>query len=111
LTLDTVTLADLATHRAILPARGTYTRSIIEGQLVQQQRALDVVLETNYMETIRMMVAVGLGWSALPKSMLSNDLCEIPINELKMVRTLGLVQHAQRSVSNASAAFIELLPI
>ena len=111
LSLETVTLADLATHRAILPARGTYTRSIIEGQLVQQQRALEVVLETNYLETIRMMVAVGLGWSALPKTMLGNDLCEIPIHELKMVRTLGLVQHAQRSVSNASAAFIKLLPI
>ena len=109
LKLDKVTLKDLSTHRAILPSRGTYTRSIIEGQLIQQQRVLDVVLETNYLETIRMMVSVGLGWSALPRTMLGSDLCEIKIQELNMFRTLGLVQHAQRSVSGASAAFISLL--
>jgi len=108
---DNVTLADLAEHRAILPSRGTYTRSIIEGQLVQQQRVLDVVLETNYLETIRMMVSVGLGWSALPRTMLANDLQEVPLKELNMVRTLGLVQHAQRGVSSASRAFIDLLQL
>ena len=107
--LGDVTLKDLSAHRAILPSRGTYTRSIIEGQLIQQQRALDIVLETNYLETIRMMVSVGLGWSALPCTMMSDDLYEVKIEELNMSRTLGLVQHAQRSVSGASEAFINLL--
>lgn len=104
-----INISELAKHRAILPAIGTYTRSVIEKPVIQKQRSLDVILETNYLETIRMMVAIGLGWSALPKAMLGNDLVAIEVNGLHIERTLGIVQHANRSLSNAGQAFIELL--
>ncbi len=109
----TITLNELAKHSAILPAIGTYTRSVIEKPLLQnhlqQARELDVILETNYLETIRMMVSIGLGWSALPKTMIAKDLVEIPVKGLHIERKLGIVQHAQRSLSNAGKAFIQLL--
>ncbi len=108
-----INIEELAKHSAILPAVGTYTRSVIEQPVIQQQSqkhgGLDVILETNYLETIRMMVAIGLGWSALPKAMLGEDLAEIKVKNLKIERTLGIVQHASRSLSNAGKAFFEIL--
>lgn len=107
--LNTITLHDLANYPAILPAIGTYTRSIIEEPIIKKQAALEVILETNYLETIRMMVSIGLGWSALPRTMIDEDLIEIPIKNLHMQRKLGIVQHAERSISNAGKVFINAL--
>ncbi len=105
----TITLDDLAKHSAILPAVGTYTRTVIEEPIIQKHGELDVILETNYLETIRMMVSIGLGWSALPCAMLDDTLVEIKIKGLQIERTLGIVQHARRSTSNAGKEFISLL--
>lgn len=102
-------LEQLGAHPAILPAVGTYTRTIIEAPILQRHGALDVILETNYLETIRTMVAIGLGWSALPRVMLGDDVVEVPVEGLDIRRTLGLVRHAGRTVSNASRALTELL--
>ena len=104
-----ITLNKLAKHSAILPAVGTYTRTVIEKPIIQKHGALDVILETNYLETIRMMVSIGLGWSALPRAMLDDSLVEINVKGLEIERTLGIVQHAGRSLSNAGKAFIDLL--
>ncbi|MEH6457153.1 MAG: LysR family transcriptional regulator [Cocleimonas sp.] len=104
-----INITELAKYSAILPAVGTYTRRVIEEPVIQKQKSLDVILETNYLETIRMMVAIGLGWSALPKAMLGDDITEIKVKGLEIERTLGIVQHANRSLSNAGEAFIELL--
>ncbi len=104
-----ISLNKLAKHSAILPAIGTYTRTVIEKPIIQKHGALDVILETNYLETIRMMVSIGLGWSALPQAMIEKDLVEISVKGLNIQRTLGIVQHAERSLSNAGKAFIEQL--
>jgi DNA-binding transcriptional LysR family regulator len=104
-----VVLDELAEHSAILPAIGTYTRTIIEEPIIQKQGALTIVLETNYLETIRMMVSIGLGWSALPRTMLADDVIEVPIAGLEIHRELGIVVHQERTVSNAGKAFIRLL--
>ena len=103
---QTITLNDLAVHSAILPAIGTYTRTVIEKPIIQKHGSLDVILETNYLETIRMMVSIGLGWSALPRAMLDQTLVEINVKGLEIERTLGIVQHKGRSLSNAGRAFI-----
>ncbi|MFZ5467055.1 MAG: LysR family transcriptional regulator [Pseudomonadota bacterium] len=104
-----VSLEQLGGHPAILPAVGTYTRTIIEAPILQRHGALDVILETNYLETIRTMVAIGLGWSALPRVMLGDDVVEVPVEGLDIHRTLGIVRHAGRTVSNASRALTGLL--
>ena len=104
-----ITLNQLAKYSAILPAIGTYTRSVIELPIIQKHGSLDVILETNYLETIRMMVKIGLGWSALPKAMIGDDLAEIKVKGLKIERALGIVQHANRSLSNAGKMFVNSL--
>jgi DNA-binding transcriptional LysR family regulator len=106
---ENLTLDELARYSAILPAIGTYTRTIIEDPIIRKQGSLNVVLETNYLETIRMMVSIGLGWSALPRAMLADDVIEVPIEGLEIHRKLGIVIHAERTLSNAGKALVELL--
>ncbi len=101
-------LADLLIHPAILPERGTYTRELIERAISD---TIKVRMSTNYMETIKMLVSVGMGWSVLPRTMLSNELRVIEINKLKIQRELGVVWHARRTLSNAAKKMIEVLSV
>jgi DNA-binding transcriptional LysR family regulator len=57
-----------------------------------------------------MLVSVGLGWSVLPETMVDETLATIPVPEAKgLERTLGVVVHPDRTLSNAANAFLEVL--
>ena len=96
-------------HPAIFPAKNTYTRQLIDEALQRHKVSANVRLATNYLETIKMMVSVGLGWSILPRSMVDRDVTEVNVGELTLSRQLGIVTHRQRSLTNAAQAFIALL--
>lgn len=100
--------AAMAEHGAILPAPTTFTRRIVNEALRPYGIRLSVTLETNYLETIKMMVSVGLGWSALPRTMALPDLHELEIDGLHLSRRLGLVRRVGRSLGNAAHAFSEI---
>ena len=102
-------LSLLAQYPAILPAHGTFTRQIVEQALGEHRISLKVALESNYLETIRTMVSVGLGWSVLPRSMLGADLLAVGRDRLGLRRDLGLVRHRDRSLTRAAEAFVALL--
>ena len=93
-------------HAAILPERGTYTRALVEGAFGKPVR---VRMATNYLETIKMLVSVGLGWSVLPRSLISEELRAVEIDGLAIQRELGVVWHARRTLSNAARAMIDIL--
>ncbi|HHM04180.1 MAG TPA: LysR family transcriptional regulator [Gammaproteobacteria bacterium] len=97
----------LAPYPAILPAHGTYTRALIERCLARSGLAPQVMLDTNYLETIKMLVSVGLAWSILPRTLLDDSLRAHSIAGWRISRDLGIVRHPRRTVSNAAAAFIE----
>jgi DNA-binding transcriptional LysR family regulator len=99
----------LAEFSAVLPATGTFTRQVVEKAFEPLQLRLKVSLSTNYLETIKMLVSVGLGWSILPLSMLDRDVRAVSVPELELTRELGSVRHRQRTLSNAGAALLELL--
>ena len=107
--LNNITLEDLATHPAILPTAGTVTRAIIAKPFQLAQLHLNVMLETNYLETNKMMVTIGLGWSALPRTMLDKDLYCLNISHLSLARTLGIIRHKSRTLSNAARALLEMI--
>ena len=67
-------------------------------------------LATNYLETLKMLVMIGLGWSVLPRSMLDQDLIALPIRELALERELGVVWHEKRTLSSAATALLKQLP-
>jgi len=98
-----VTLTNLAEHKAILPARGTFTREIIEQAFLEKDLPLDISLASNYLETIKMLVGVGLGWSILPEVMKGSDIKILKVPGLNLIRKLGIVTHARRSLSNAAS--------
>ncbi|MFK7995938.1 MAG: LysR family transcriptional regulator [Granulosicoccus sp.] len=105
-----VTAKQLTRHNAVLPARGTVTRDILLRALDPFGVVVETSLETNYLETIKMMVSVGLGWSALPANMLDEDIVEVVIKDLYMERQLGYVNLKGKTLSRAAIAFKELLP-
>ncbi len=109
------TIKHLLTYPAILPERGTYTRELIEKSMIgaaeKPPAEIRVRMVTNYLESIKMLVSVGLGWSVLPRTMLNDELRVITIAGLNLQRELGVVWHARRSLSNAAKKMIEALSL
>lgn len=104
-----VTIEQLLTYPAVLPGLDTFTGQIVRRHFEAEGRTLQLRLSTNYLETLRMMAAVGLGWTVLPESMAAPDLKALSVQGTRLSRTLGLVRHAERSRSRAAQAFIDLL--
>ena len=107
--LKKITPKQLADYPAILPTRGTYTRQIFEHTMRKHKLELKVGLSTNYLETIKMMVSVGLGWSVLPRSMLNKELKTLNIEGISLERQLGVVWHSGHTLSNAAKAMSDML--
>lgn len=101
--------ADLAEHAAVLPDAATYTHRIIRAALQQHGLEPRVRLATNYLETLKMLVSIGLGWSVLPRSMLDDSLRVLKLPELKLRRELGAVWHQRRTLSAAAQALLKNL--
>ncbi|MFK5914868.1 MAG: LysR family transcriptional regulator [Woeseiaceae bacterium] len=99
----------LADYAAILPTKGTYTRQIFEKKMRQHKLDLNVGLSTNYLETIKMMVGVGLGWSVLPRTMISEELKTLEIKDVSLERQLGVVWHSKHTLSNAAMEMLSML--
>ena len=105
-----VTINELAEYAAILPDMTTFTGRIVQGMFKDHDLPLEVSMSTNYLETIKMLIGVGLGWSVLPKTMLGDDVVVLDISiEIDLARTLGVIHHVNRTLSNAGEAFIDLL--
>ena len=99
----------LEDYPAILPGEGTFTRRIIEEGMARAGVHPPVAFATNFLETIKMMVVVGLGWSVLPRTMLDRELVELHIDGLRLERTLGAVRHTSHTLSNAAKALSVIL--
>ena len=102
-------LQELSQHPAILPGLNTYTGQIVKSLFEQRRLPIQIAITTNYLETIRMMASVGLGWTVLPRSMRDPSLATLPIRDARIERTLGAIHHEGRSLSRAAQAFIEAL--
>ena len=104
----------LLDYPAILPSMGTFTRRIINNYFSTSKDQLKITLETNYLETIKVMVSANLGWSMLPASMLDKTVVGKPLNSsgingLEIQRGLGIVTRRNRTLSLSSEAFISTL--
>jgi DNA-binding transcriptional LysR family regulator len=102
-------IRELSRHPAILPGLNTYTGQIVKSLFDRRSLKMQIAISTNYLETIRMMASVGLGWTVLPRSMLDRSLSTLPIRDARLTRILGAVHHECRSLSRAARAFIDAL--
>lgn len=101
-----LSIAQLSKIPAILPSQNTFTRVLLENALGLNQQNLNIAMETNYLETIKMMVSIGLGWSVLPVSMLTRDIAILNVAGIEFDRLLGVVNHQQRTLSNAAKMLV-----
>jgi len=56
-----------------------------------------------------MLVTVGLGWGVLPLTMVDDELAVVEVAVEPLHRTLGIVRHRARTLSNAARALHECL--
>ncbi len=99
----------LLDYPAILPGQGTYTREIILKALGPLRNRIKVGMTTNYLEVLKMLASIGLGWSALPRTMVDGSLAVVQIKKMEIGRTLGIVTHAAHTLSNAGQAMIQVV--
>ncbi|MFA9419036.1 MAG: LysR family transcriptional regulator [Gammaproteobacteria bacterium] len=99
----------LLDYPAILPSNGTFTRKIINNYFATSKESMKIILETNYLETIKVMVSANLGWSMLPISMLDSTLIGKSLSGLDIRRSLGIVTRQKRTLSVSSRAMIKML--
>jgi len=102
-------MQDLQSYPAILPDTNTITRQLVEAELSKHKLDINVRLSSNHLESIRMMVEIGLGWSVLPKTLESNQLNPCHYDAFQLNRKLGVVTHQQRTLTRAATLLIERL--
>ncbi len=99
----------LVKYPAILPDKDTFTRRIIDGVFNDTGIHYQLAFSTNYLETIKVMVAAGLGWSVLPKMMLNSTLAYRPLPNRKITRKLGIMLHKNKVITPTLNAFLDEL--
>ncbi len=104
-----VSLADIAYHPAVFPGGNTFTHHIVQRLFQAQGLSANIAMSTNYLETIKMMVSIGLAWSVLPRTMLDEQVHSIALPGIQLSRQLGYIVHTERTLSNAARAFMALL--
>lgn len=107
-----VTLSMLARYPAILPAANTFTSQITLAEFAKQNLRPYATMNTNPLESIRMLVSVGLGWSVLPQTLINQDLVTIDLaEEIELQRHLGMVINPAMTRSASCQALIDMLSI
>lgn len=107
-TVKQLSLEQLIAYPSLLPASKTYTSQITLDEFEKYDLHPKVSMTNNPLESIRMLAAIGLGWSVLPQTLLNDELIRLDIN-IELKRTLGMVWHPNRSQSKANEALITFM--
>jgi DNA-binding transcriptional LysR family regulator len=107
--LENLRLADLSPYQAIMPDINTYTTQLIKALFDREQQPLDITMVTNHLDSIKMMLSIGLGWGVLPSSIIDHQLKVLDVSHPPLTRSLGCIYHNQRSLTNAARAFLSHL--
>lgn len=99
-------LNELCYTPAILPFESSATYQVIRQQFEKRKLPIKTSLPVNYLETIKMMVSVGLGWSVLPTIMVDEQLTALTVASEPLSRSLGVIWLKDRTLSNAAQAFL-----
>jgi DNA-binding transcriptional LysR family regulator len=104
----TVTKKQLSKHGVLIQSHSTHTRNIIDDALKLGPTS-KIIMESNYLETIKAMIQNGLGWGVLPNSMIDQSLKKLTVKNTKMQRHLGVLFHASRTLSSPAEELLALL--
>ena len=106
--LKPVSVRQLTRYGVLIQSHSTHTRNIID-EALKLKDDIKIIMESNYLETIKAMIQNGLGWGVLPESMIDDSLHRIKIRGVKMERHLGVLLHASRTLSSSANALLETL--
>jgi DNA-binding transcriptional LysR family regulator len=109
-----IMLRDTAAFSMILPEAGTTTRSIISEEFAKKDITPRVSMEVAYIETIKMLVKVGLGISILPDKAVEDEikagtLKKVTVKDANFSRNLGLIHLKDKFLSRPAIEFIRIL--
>jgi len=104
----TLSLLQLSEMACVLPSKETETHKIMRREFDYLDLPMSVQMETNNLETLKMLVSTGLGWSLLPDTMIDDSLIVLDVG-LSLRRELGIVYHKRRSLSNAALTLIGIM--
>ncbi|MGK0271139.1 MAG: DNA-binding transcriptional LysR family regulator [Cocleimonas sp.] len=106
-----ITLEQLAEYPCVLPSEVTETYRVINREMERSGLTLNVQMTNNNLDTLKMLVGAGFGWTLLPQTLLDNSVQEIKLDkiEIQFERELGVVIHRKRSLSNAAKAMQKML--
>ncbi len=109
---QTLTLSTLADAPWILRERGSGTREVLDHQLLAQLPHFKLVMELGNSEAIKHAVRHGIGISCLSRRVIADQLdagtlVELQLAQPRLVRTLYLVHHRQKHLSNVLQRFLE----
>ena len=82
-----ITRKQLADHGVLIQSHSTHTRDIIDHAL-KLDTDVKIIMESNYLETIKAMIQNGLGWGVLPESMIDESLHRLKVENVTS-RTLS----------------------
>ena len=104
----TVSLEQLAEYPCVLPTETTETYRVIHREMERRDLKLNVQMTNNNLDTLKMLVGAGFGWTLIPHTLLNESVAEIHLDKktLKFQRELGVVLHKKRSLSNAAKAIL-----
>jgi DNA-binding transcriptional LysR family regulator len=107
---SSISLEQLSHFPAILPDTSTHTTRLVRELFEDKNLQLSISMATNNLETIKMMVSIGLGWSTLPNTMTQTDsdheLKTLTVKSTNLCRSLGCINHKDKTLSNAAKAFL-----
>jgi DNA-binding transcriptional LysR family regulator len=103
-----VSRKQLTEYGVLIQSHSTHTRDIVDRAL-KLDADTKIIMESNYLETIKAMIQNGLGWGVLPESMIDSTLHRLTIQDVKMERHLGVLLHASRTLSSPANALLEVL--
>jgi len=103
----------LAEHPFVAREKGSGTRRAIDAWASQRGVTLNVVMELNNPEAVKMAVAEGLGVSILPRCAVARELRQrrlvpLPIKDCRIVRPLSIVHHKGKHLVPAASALVDL---
>lgn len=108
-----LSLEALGRQPLILTSRDSSVRQLVERTLARRRVAARVAYSVTYMSSALALVRAGLGVAILPESAGraadTTGARAVPIREPLLTRDIGVISHAERSLSPAAAAVVDLL--
>ncbi|MBA4374304.1 MAG: LysR family transcriptional regulator [Thermodesulfovibrio sp.] len=112
--MKTIRLKDIIPYGMILPEAATTTRKMIAAAFARKKIAANVTMEVAYIETIKVLVKVGLGISILPDKAVEDEIrrgtmVKAEILDAQFSRNLGVLYLKDKFLSRPALEFLKFL--